>query len=186
MRFRTIILCALAVFLVPSDPRAEVEPHSLSLLNGSTVVPALNYVSWTVRVDPTVMSEPRISGQVTASGGDGNDIEAYVLTDAGFVNWKNNHEAATLYSSGRVTVADLHAILPGEAGTYHVVLSNTFSTFTAKTVTGSIRLDWTPSPAVRNAILMPLLALLLIGIALGGTIVWAIMAQKKAKLVQAP
>jgi hypothetical protein len=36
-----------------------------------------------------------LQGNFTASGGLGNDVEAFVLSEADFVNWQNGHPAKT-------------------------------------------------------------------------------------------
>ena len=48
-------------------------------------------------------------------------------------NWKNGHEVAPVFNSGQVTAVTLNVPLPGP-GSYRLVLSNTFSLLTHKTV----------------------------------------------------
>jgi hypothetical protein len=143
---RTFHLAAvLAILLLPQHPlHADVPPGtSVPVVNGSVAVPALGYAFYTVRVDRSAMNNAMIVGHVEATGGTGNDIEVLVGTESDFTNWENGHAASPIYDSGKVTAADVRASLP-ESGTYVVVFSNAFSTFTPKTVTGSLRLAWMP------------------------------------------
>jgi hypothetical protein len=162
---------------------------SRDLLNGSVAIPAATYQTYTFTIDGRGMLNPRVSGRLTASGGTGNDIEVYVLSDADLVNWKNGHDARTFFNSGRVTVADVHARLP-DSGTYTVVVSNTFSAFTPKTVEGRLTLTWDEPSFAQSAtetavggtvkgLVMWLLILVLCAAALGGFIAYAILAAKK-------
>lgn len=141
------ILAISASFLPASARGDDAGPGSVTILNGSRVVQALSYLSWTVAADTSVMAEPTILGRITASGGTGNDIRLLVLSEPDFANWKNNHPVAPIYDSGQITSADVKARL-GDAGTYYVVLSNMFSTVTPKTVEGTLALTWKPGPAL--------------------------------------
>jgi hypothetical protein len=70
-----------------------------------------------------------------------------VLTESGYLNWKEHLAMMPIYKSGLVTAADVSVQLPG-TGTYYVVLSNPFSTSTPSTVEGDLTLAWRPSAAV--------------------------------------
>jgi len=136
-----LAVAAASALLMPRVSRAE----EISILNGSVAVEAGRYHHYAVKVDLRVMRDAAIIGHVQARGGTGNDIAVKVMTESGFLNWKNGHTNTPLYNSGRVTAADVRARIT-ESGTYYVVLSNTFSTLTPKTVEGSLRLSWTPPP----------------------------------------
>ena len=136
------------------------------------------------------MTNPRIVGHVEATGGSGNDIDVMVFSQTDFTNWKNNHGVAPLYNSGQVTAADVN--VPVAAGDYVVVLSNTFSAFTPKTVAGSLRLAWTPPPppsaldklagdGANNGGLLVIFLVVFAAVLLGGLVWWALVQQDKKK-----
>ncbi len=190
------ILLPLACVASLLLPRAwaqsqESSQQRASILDGSVAVQALGYVTYPVKVDLSVMTNPRIVGHVTASGGSGNDIEVVVFTETQFINWKNKHNQGSLFASGQVTAGDVDVPL-AESGTYYVMLSNVFSSFTPKTVEGKIALVWTPPPppqpskdeqAATNTLIGTGLAII-IGVlvfagAIGGLIVWLVMSRRK-------
>jgi hypothetical protein len=84
----------------------------------------------------------RVEGTFSATGGAGNDVEAYIFSNDDFVNWQNRHRVRTFYNSGRVTQGTLEVTLPPIAGTYYLVFNNNFSLLSAKTVQTSIRLHF--------------------------------------------
>jgi hypothetical protein len=84
----------------------------------------------------------RVEGTFIASGGAGNDVEAYIFSNDDFVNWQNRHPVRTFYNSGRVTQGTLDVTLPAIAGRYYLVFNNNFSLLSAKTVQTSIRLHF--------------------------------------------
>jgi hypothetical protein len=73
-----------------------------------------------------------INGRFRATGGK-NDIEAFILDDDGFENWKNGNQFRFYYFSGRVTVANFNVRLG--KGNYHLIFSNKWSAITPKAVT---------------------------------------------------
>lgn len=83
---------------------------------------------------PAGATSVRLDGNFTASGGTGNDVEAYVLPESDFVNWQNRHAARSYYNSGKVTVGNFSINLPADAGTYYLVFDNRFSLFSKKEV----------------------------------------------------
>lgn len=180
---RALLAAAIALFI------SHTASADQTILNGSVAVPALGYMSYPVTVDRSSMNDPYIDGHIEASGGTGNDIGVWVLTGSDYLNWKNAHKTNPLYDSGHVTATDLHVPLP-ESGTYYVVLSNTFSAFTPKTVSGHLTLTWTvpasPSPSSNGAeqefmwssILM-IVGILAIPGVIGGLIVWLVMSRRK-------
>ena len=76
------------------------------------------------------------SGRFRAKGGSGNDVEVYILDSDGFENFRNRNSAQTYYNSGRKTVESFNVMLP--AGNYYLVISNTFSIISTKTVSLTI------------------------------------------------
>lgn len=121
------------------------------IMHGSLAVQAANAIWLKWELTPGFLAlgakDFRISGTLTASGGSGNDVEVLVLKETEFLNWQNGHAAHALYSSGRVTAADVDAAMP-EAGTYYIVLDNRFSAMTPKTVEGTLTVRWTDPPRV--------------------------------------
>jgi hypothetical protein len=79
----------------------------------------------------------RVTGLFEAQGGR-NDIECYIMDEAGFTNFKNGNSARTYYNSGRATVGNIHAVVSPRGQNYYVVFNNTFSTFTPKAVKASV------------------------------------------------
>lgn len=83
-----------------------------------------------------------LKGHFAATGGTGNDIEVYVLTEDDLVNWQNGHTGHTLYNSGRVTQDTVNVALPTDAGKYCLVFNNKFSFLTPKAVQTDIALTY--------------------------------------------
>jgi zinc-ribbon domain len=126
----------------PSTLRQLVaQPRTEVLSNGEFALSATQYRYVRFEV-PQNAGAVRVEGTFSASGGGGNDIEAYVFSNDDFVNWQNRHRVRTFYNSGRVTQGTLEVMLPPIAGTYYLVFNNNFSLFSAKTVQTSIRLHF--------------------------------------------
>jgi hypothetical protein len=81
-------------------------------------------------------------GHFSATGGSGNDIEAYLLTEDDLVNWENGHSVKTLYNSGRVTQESVNLALPSDAAKYRLVFNNKFSLLTPKAVQADVTLSY--------------------------------------------
>jgi len=75
-----------------------------------------------------------LEGNFEASGGSGDDVQVYVLSEDDFVNWQNHHQAKTYYNSGKVTVGNFNVNLPSGSGTYYLVVDNRFSLLSKKEV----------------------------------------------------
>src|SRR5262245_17824180 len=97
------ILLAVASLAAIFAVQARAEQHRASILDGSVAVQAAGYVSYPIKVDASVMLNPRVMGHVQATGGTGNDIEVVVLSETQFINWKNGHKGGSLYTSGQIT-----------------------------------------------------------------------------------
>jgi predicted nucleic acid-binding Zn ribbon protein len=146
-----ILALILVVFAIPTVSRlmqASGPVHQLiaqrrTVQLGSTTfaVKNLGYVYTQFAVPPGA-TNVSVTGRFTASGGLGNDIEAYILTSDGFVNFQNGHQATTYYQSGRVTQGSINANLPAGA-TYYLVFNNNFSLLSAKAVQASVTLNYT-------------------------------------------
>lgn len=102
------------------------------IANQTVAVAAMSFVSVQFQVPPA-STNPTVTGEFNAAGGAGNDVEVYVVSEQDFVNWQNHHAARAFYSSGRLTRGTITAQLPG-AGTYYLVVSNSFSLLSPKNV----------------------------------------------------
>lgn len=71
-------------------------------------------------------------GRVQGLEGGQRDIEVYLLDEDGHVNWHNGIEPTPLYASGRSAASTIE--LPLGQGKFHLLISNRYSIFTAKTV----------------------------------------------------
>lgn len=74
-------------------------------------------------------------------------IELLVLSEAAFAIWQKGESTTSVYNSGRVSHANVHAEMPAEAGVYYAVFSNKLSTSAGRKVTASLRLhsrSWLP------------------------------------------
>jgi hypothetical protein len=113
--------------------RLTKQQHTTTLANPSLKVNALNFAYFKLDV-PAGATSVLVHGNFTASGGLGNDVEVFLLSESDFVNWQNRHDAKTFYNSGKVTVGTLNVNLPSDAGTYYLVFSNRFGLLAQKSV----------------------------------------------------
>jgi hypothetical protein len=81
------------------------------------------------------MRNARLSGRFNASGGFGNDVAAVVATEDEYTNWINGHAARVYYSTQGKKITDSFdvSLVPG---TYYFAISNRFSAFSNKYVSG--------------------------------------------------
>jgi hypothetical protein len=137
----TALLLAL---IVSGTTGAPIMTGSLGLSPGEA--------KWYTIAVPADYESATLDGDFTASGGSGNDVEVFVLDQAGLTNWRNGHTVPTHYDSGRITTGTVSANLePGR--TYYLVFSNRFSPFSAKTVTGEIHLSlYKPSSSLEGVV----------------------------------
>jgi zinc ribbon protein len=99
------------------------QQHTQNISNPALAVNATGYSYFKLTVPPGATSV-HFQGNFSASGGSGNDIEAFVLPETDFVNWQNGHSAKSFYNSGKVTISTINANLPSDEGTYYLVFSN--------------------------------------------------------------
>jgi hypothetical protein len=99
-----------------------------TIVDGDIPVGAGKYVYYQF----SIPSQGSISGNFTALGGGGNDINILILDETSYVNWINGHNVSTYYNSGQMTTGSITTTLP--AGKYYLIYSNTFSTFSDKKV----------------------------------------------------
>jgi hypothetical protein len=103
-------------------------------------VPKLSFHAYKFVV-PVGATESVLQGHFNAAGGDGNDVEVWVMNDDGYVNWQNKHSVIPVYNSGRITQGTINVVLP-QPGTYYLVFNNRFSFLSAKAVQDNINLTY--------------------------------------------
>jgi hypothetical protein len=117
-------------------------PKTESLASGQFVVQAGGVWYRTLTVDTARMSNVRVTGRFTASGGSGNDIAAIFTTQDELQNWTNGHAAHALYSTAKATAGHINVAIT-DPGIYYLAFSNGFSALTDKTVSAEIELHYT-------------------------------------------
>jgi hypothetical protein len=118
--------------MAKNPPVKVPQPHFVPITNGAATVAASSY-SWYTFVAPTGASSIAVNGHFSAAGGQGNDIDCYILDEDGFVNFKNGHPTGAYYNSGKVTQAKI-GVANLAPGTYYLILDNRFSLITPKAV----------------------------------------------------
>jgi len=73
-----------------SQPHLPLGPqlHRVTIGTGAITVNASNYSYFTMPV-PAGASNVSVQGHFTATGGSGNDIEGYLLSQEQYTNWQN-------------------------------------------------------------------------------------------------
>lgn len=123
----------------PSIPQPQL--HRITIGSGAITVNAATYAFFTLNV-PSGASNVRLQGRFTATGGSGNDIEVFLLSDSQYTNWQNGHSTPTFYNSGKVTVNDMNVTLPNDSGIYYLVFNNKFSLLSPKAVEEHLTLTY--------------------------------------------
>lgn len=134
-------LTVIALLLIASCVIAQQRPVVHAIVNRPFTIPAARYVVYEFTV-PEDATEVRVGGRFEASGGSGNDVEVIILDEDGYVNWQNHHRVRTYYYSGKLTQANIKAILPPGGGTYYLVFSNRFSVIAPKAVIAQVGLQY--------------------------------------------
>jgi LEA14-like dessication related protein len=80
----------------------------------------------------TTMCTGTLSGNFAAQAALGDNIIVYVLDQNGYNQFGSGQSASTYYNSGKVASGSFSILL--NPGTYYIVLSNSYSTFSTKTV----------------------------------------------------
>lgn len=127
-----IIVGGIIVAYKPQNPLG-VGPRSQSVtvLNGQLNLFTSYYAAnFTV---PSGAQQIKISVAFTASGGSGNDIKFFVLTQEQFFKWANRQPYLAIRQTGQITSFNEDISLPS-SGDYTLVYDNSFSFFTSKTV----------------------------------------------------
>lgn len=124
-----------------SQPVQQPVEHKQSTGNVAFTVRAQGTYNYKIMV-PAGAFNVTLKGHFAASGGSGNDVEVFVVSQDEFINWQNRHPVKALYSSGKVTQDSINLTLPSDAANYYVVFSNRFSMLTPKAVQASFDLNF--------------------------------------------
>jgi hypothetical protein len=116
------------------EPPPPPPPHVIPVLDE----PALRLAAGEHLDTAFVVADPHgrpctFSGRVQGLEGGSRDVEVYLLDEDDHVNWHNGIKPTPVYESGRTSATTVELPLPGE-GRYHLLVSNRYSVFTAKTV----------------------------------------------------
>jgi hypothetical protein len=76
----------------------------------------------------------RVTGRILGLAGGNKDFQAFLMDDDNFRNWETSHKARVYWQTEKVAAATIDAQVAGQSK-IHLVISNVFSAFTAKTVT---------------------------------------------------
>ncbi|MDE1726272.1 MAG: hypothetical protein KGH89_03295 [Thaumarchaeota archaeon] len=114
---------------VSSAPQLPpVQSSGTQIVNGVYNVPPGRYQYFTF----TSSCTGTLSGSFAAQATLGNNIVTYVLDQAGFNQFQAGNSASTYYNSGKISSGSFHVSLG--TGTYYIILSNTYSIISTKTV----------------------------------------------------
>jgi hypothetical protein len=81
-----------------------------------------------------------ITGRILGVAGGNRDFQAFLMDDDDFRNWGTDHTARAYWQTGKVAAATVDARVAGP-GRFHLVVSNVFSLFSAKTVTVQVQAE---------------------------------------------
>jgi hypothetical protein len=124
-----------------APPRPVIKHWTVKLGSENVIIEPgrYQYVQFATSSD---MQAIKIVGHVEATGGSGNDVEVFVMDEDTFVNWKNHHQTAALFQSGRVTATSLELDLPSAENRYYLIFNNGFSLLSNKAVVSSVVLKY--------------------------------------------
>ena len=116
---------------VPPTPSPPSSLNEIPISNGrASEVPAATYVHYTFELPA---GSCNITGRMEGISGGKRDFSALILDDDNFRNWSAKLESRAYWQSGRITVININTTVPGP-GTFHLVIDNSFSIATPKTV----------------------------------------------------
>ncbi|KPK82255.1 MAG: hypothetical protein AMS25_03155 [Gemmatimonas sp. SM23_52] len=113
----------------PGKPAQEPTTQSIADGRASEVAPA-GYIYYTFEVPAGTC---RVTGRIEGVSGGNKDFRALILDSDSFRNWSAGLQTRAWWQSGQVVVTTIDATVSGP-GTYYLVIDNTFSVATAKTV----------------------------------------------------
>ncbi|MGD0329192.1 MAG: hypothetical protein ABSB40_01955 [Nitrososphaeria archaeon] len=117
-----------------------VTAFTVYLFNGSTSVDA-GYFDYAPFKVPYNVMNVTVTGNLTASGELGNDIEVYIMSTSQFDSWYNGNQISAYYNSGVVISANISVSIPA-GQSYYMIFDNSFSLTAGKTVSGQITLTY--------------------------------------------
>jgi hypothetical protein len=94
-------------------------------------ISAGQYLTW--EWQPNNYRACHVEGRILGLTGGNKDVEVLLFDQDSYLNWKNNHQVNVYFQSGRQTATTLNLDVGGNRK-YVLVISNVFSTLTAKTV----------------------------------------------------
>lgn len=97
--------------------------HVEAITDGSIAIKPHGFASFKVTV-PEGAIDVGINGRFEANGRADNDVQVLLLTDSEFAVWQSGYGTSAFYDSGKVSKAEMQAILPSRAGEYYLVFSN--------------------------------------------------------------
>ena len=97
--------------------------HAETITDGSIAIKPHGFASYKVMV-PEGAIDGGVSGKFEASSRADNDVQVLLLTESEFAVWQSGYATSPFYDSGKVSKADMQAVLPSRAGDYYLVLSN--------------------------------------------------------------
>ncbi len=119
----------------PNQPQAEPASAATTRIpvadGQAVIVKAQSFVHYDFQLPAATCS---ISGRIVGVSGGNKDFEAFIMDDDNFVNFSAGVSGARVnWQSGRVVVAPIDVSIAGP-GVYHLVVSNSWSLATDKTV----------------------------------------------------
>ena len=144
-----IILFFPLLLLLPACGKEPMKPEEPTWVPRST---PYNIVSTRisastflrVEIDPRDFESGRnfvLSGTFEVTSGGSRDINAYVVDEIGYINFRNNNNFRALFSANRVTTDRFSVSLRSDEA-YYFILSNRFSLLTSKTVDAKLELRY--------------------------------------------
>jgi uncharacterized protein (TIGR02246 family) len=111
--------------------RAPTASSTIVIVSSADLeVPAQGVAHYDFQIPDAVCT---VTGRAEGLAGGNKDFEVLILDDDNYRNWNAGLQAKAYGSTGRVTVANINAVIPGP-GTYHLVINNAFLPAVAKTV----------------------------------------------------
>lgn len=118
------LFCALAI------PQTRNVPAGFVVLNGDYQVRAQGYNIYPIRIPAGKIGV--LSGRLAVQGSASQDAELCVFDQPNVELFANRQMANAVYCSGRVKLQTFEVVIP--AGNYNILLNNSYSILTAKTV----------------------------------------------------
>jgi hypothetical protein len=114
---------------------------TIYLFNGSVSVDA-GYFDFAPFNVTAGAKNVNVTGNFVASGGLGNDIEVYIMDSTQYNSWYNGNQTSVYYDSGQVTSANINLQNLPAGQSYYLILDNSFSSISGKTLSGEIKLTY--------------------------------------------